>query len=475
MGNVSSETLAYSEAPGGRAVGLPNLGGLGGLRATLRMGEAAEHASLTATLPAPAASGVRPAVADDVDEPGLDATQAAPSSDGSDVASMAANLRATRTTVLPRRKRGAGAVSEWQMESRPRFENLEILGRGGMGEVALAKDNDIHRTVAVKRLYGEARTGEAVLRFADEIRAVGQLEHPGIVPVYDVGVDEAGQHYLVMKHVQGQTLEAVIDKLRAGDPETTAQFTFEHRAHIFIEILQAIRFAHDRGFIHRDIKPANIMVGPFGEVTVMDWGLAKKVDRKASAAMSDVSAPGPTGASATGRLLETAHGALLGTPLYMSPEQASGQNDALDERSDVFSLSVLYYELLTLHHPLENAKNLHDVLAKLTAHGLPVRDMIGLGIKLGVPVEHLQYLAPGLAQKREERFQSVKEMEDRLNDIMSGKIRVMCHLSFTKSATHRFLHWVDRHAALWSIIMILTLLGTLSGAVWAVVWAVSAL
>jgi serine/threonine protein kinase len=122
-------------------------------------------------------------------------------------------------------------------------------------------------------------TPRASSRFADEVRAVGQLEHPNIVPVHDVGIDETGQHYLVMKYVQGETLESIIEHLAAGDPSYVARFPQEHRARIFLSILQALRYAHGRGIIHRDIKPANIMVGPHGEVTVMDWGLAKTVGR----------------------------------------------------------------------------------------------------------------------------------------------------------------------------------------------------
>ncbi len=366
-------------------------------------------------------------------------------------------------TVLPRRKQGH---DESVIEERPRFEMVDVLGRGGMGEVALVKDNDIRRTVAVKRLLPNQRHGDAVLRFADEVRAVGQLEHPGIVPVYDVGVDDRGDPYLVMKHVQGETLETIIEKLAKRDPETTERFTHEYRAHVFLEILQAIRYAHDRGIIHRDIKPANVMIGPFGEVTVMDWGVAKKIERRAEAA----SEPAPTKKSTgDGKLLSTIHGALVGTPLYMSPEQAAGRNDDLDERSDVFSLSLLFYEMLVLEHPQNDVKSLQELIATRIANEIATDDFKVRGLKARAPVEYLQFLLKGLPRDREKRFASVAAMETGLRNILSGKIPVACHISFTKKVVHAFLHWVDRHPREFSALLLLSALGIVGSIVWGVV------
>lgn len=393
--------------------------------------------------------------------------------------SLGASLGATRNTVLPRRKRSgeAEAAPEWQVDSKPRFEQVELLGRGGMGEVALAKDNDIRRTVAVKRLLPEHQNGEAVLRFADEVRAIGQLEHPGIVPVYDVGIDEGGQHYLVMKHVQGETLESVIEKLQAGDPAYLERFSHETRAHIFVEILQAIRYAHDRGIIHRDIKPANIMIGPFGEVTVMDWGLAKTVDRdraKAPAKALETALPIKS-STADGRLLETVHGALLGTPLYMSPEQAAGRNDDLDERSDIFSLCVVFYEMLTLEHPLRDLTSVQEVLASLIAKDIDLAVLRAGMMKSGAPVEYFQFLFNGLARDRDKRFSSVEEMEKRLQNILSGKIPVLCHVSLAKNVGHKVLRWIDHHQIAYTLMLMGFVLGVVGGVVWGGVTLVKAL
>ncbi|MBK6534374.1 MAG: serine/threonine protein kinase [Deltaproteobacteria bacterium] len=146
--------------------------------------------------------------------------------------------------------------------------------------------------MAIKRLRPEHANTSALLRFAQEVRTIGSLEHPNIVPVHDVGIDEEGKHYFVMKYVEGETLESVIEKLQAHDPATERRFPIEARAQLFLGILRAVQYAHARGIIHRDIKPANIMVGPYGEVMLMDWGLARPV-RVAERPGSRTTARGP--------------------------------------------------------------------------------------------------------------------------------------------------------------------------------------
>jgi serine/threonine-protein kinase len=187
-----------------------------------------------------------------------------------------------RSVVLPRKTKTSqgDANVDWNNDDKPRYEPIKALGEGGMGEVVLVQDQDIQRKVAVKKLKDESKSPAALLRFAEEVQVIGALEHPGIVPVHDVGIDESGQHYLVMKYVEGETLETVIEKLKAGSAEHVRRFSYEYRSKIFMKLLEAIRYAHSHAIVHRDIKPANIMVGPFGEVTIMDWGIAKRIGTK---------------------------------------------------------------------------------------------------------------------------------------------------------------------------------------------------
>ena len=401
-------------------------GALSALKATLGYGSpapgqlAGDLGSISATLRGVAGTAVARLGPLDLDETSLAPEEAPMLEPGRPTASVAA-----RTTVLPRRKKSASAILP---EERPRFDRVRLLGQGAMGAVELARDNDIRRTVAVKRVLPGTGSEAALLRFADEVRIVGQLEHPGIVPVYDVGQDPGGDIYLVMKHLQGETMEAVIDRLEGRDPEYVARFTLDQRVHIFLGVLDAIRYAHARGILHRDLKPANIMIGPFGEVTVLDWGIAKPISR-----------PAATGGveplertlleSHDQRLLETQLGSLAGTPLYMSPEQAAGRNDDLDERSDVFALSVMLFEWLLLEHPLKDKKTVTEVIAATISEDYVLGDFSKAAIAASVPMEYMYVIHRGVQRHRDQRFQSVAELEDALKRILDGRIAIKCHVT----------------------------------------------
>jgi serine/threonine-protein kinase len=416
------ETLGYSDMPPLRASALTPRSNAGATDEPV-------HASRIATT--------------DVD----DTLPAPASSSAAAKPAHAGGVTVARGTVLPRRQRGSeGVVVE---DARPRFQKLRTLGEGGMGQVELARDNDIRRTVAVKRLRDDAQSNEAVLRFADEVRIVGQLEHPAIVPVYDVGRDETGSVYLVMKHLDGETMEQVIEKLGAGDAEALAKYTLEYRVHLFLAVLDAIRYAHARGVIHRDIKPANIMIGPYGEVTVLDWGIAKPIHRTTDEGHRVEPVARTLASSNDKRLLETALGALAGTPLYMSPEQARGANDELDERSDIYTLCIVLYEWLSLRHPLADKRTVTEVLAE-TIHGLDIMRIAGEAMKSGTPAEWLQRVMKGMARDPADRFQSVDELETGLRRVLEGRVPVQCHVTLAKRGLAEVSHWIDRHPKLYT-------------------------
>ncbi|HVJ15660.1 MAG TPA: serine/threonine-protein kinase [Polyangiaceae bacterium] len=364
---------------------------------------------------------------------------------------------AERTTVLPRRKK----MPEAETAQRLRFDRVRVLGQGAMGQVELARDNDIRRTVAVKRMIGETMSAEALLRFADEIRVVGQLEHPGIVPIYDVGRDANGEVYLVMKHLQGETMEDVIDKLREGDRDYLERFPIEFRVHLFLQVLDAVRYAHARGILHRDLKPANIQIGPFGEVTVMDWGIAKPFTPAQQS--SDVQPLEKTLLESQGRLLETQFGSLAGTPLYMSPEQASGRNDELDARSDVYALCVVLFEWLTLQHPLKNKGTITEVLAAIISQDLDQKHMFEAVACAGMPMEYLYIVNRGLQRDRTKRTKDVETLENELKRVLDGHIEIKCHVTFAKSTALGFANWLDRNPRLFSLMLLCVLVAVLLG------------
>ncbi len=334
-----------------------------------------------------------------------------------------------------------------------RYENVQTLGRGGMGEVALVEDRDIGRKVAVKRLIGGASGPSEVARFVDEVRTVGKLEHPNIVPIHDVGVDENGQLFFVMKFVDGETLESVIARLRAGDPETLAQYDATRCLEVFAGLCRALSFAHERGILHRDVKPANVMVGRHGEVVLMDWGVARPIGgaREGNApagALLDLrpsAGAGPhANADAPGRASATRVGALIGTPLYMSPEQSRGQNDALDARSDLYSACALLHELLDRgHHRFEDESSLPALLFAIqTTDPAPLAKMFPHAPD--VPAEIIHFVRRGLMREPAARWQSAAAMLHELHLIADGRFPIQCPATFSKRVMRDAGRFVDR-------------------------------
>jgi serine/threonine-protein kinase len=262
--------------------------------------------------------------------------------------------------------RGASAPPEGEVRvsiappvdeaGQPRYEPGALLGVGGMGEVRLHVDRRIGRPVALKTLRAERGSAHAEARFLREARVQGQLEHPSIVPVYDLGTDGAGRPYFTMKRVRGLTLAAVIDRLAAGDDAAAARFSRHKLLHAFVQVCMAIEYAHTRGVLHRDLKPQNIMLGDFGEVYVLDWGLAKAAGEPAPEQDAEGGEPALSGAAPMTRA-----GEVMGTPLYMSPEQLRADHDALGAQSDLFALGAILFEILTLS-PYRRPDNLEKMV-----------------------------------------------------------------------------------------------------------------
>ena len=304
---------------------------------------------------------------------------------------------------------GGGDVTE--LFDDPRYSGGALLGQGGMGEVRLLRDRRLGREVAVKVLRpGMGSVGARRRRFIREARVQGQVEHPSVVPVYDLEMDSEGEARITMKRVRGVTMEAALSGLAAGDATLARRFPRRRLLTAFVSVCRALEFAHARGVVHRDVKPANVMLGDFGEVHLLDWGIAR-IQGSSEAPDADVAVafPDPTtaetlslsdptpvpaapraappnraSASAQGGLSPgperggppssperkwqssdphgTAMGALLGTPGYMSPEQASGRTDLIDARTDVYALGAMLFEILTLT-PMISGRTAQEKLA----------------------------------------------------------------------------------------------------------------
>lgn len=241
-----------------------------------------------------------------------------------------------------------GALARLKKTSKKkRYSVIREIARGGMGKVIEVEDNDLRRSVALKVLRKEMLDRkDLVERFLEEAQITGQLEHPNIVPVHEIGVDGRGNLYFTMKLVEGEELSSIIKRLKKKDPSAERAYPMSRLIDVFIKVCEGVAFAHSRGVIHRDLKPANIMVGRFGEVQIMDWGVAKIVGRKEDTAdRAVVSDRQEDDAS------RTMAGSILGTPSYMSPEQARGEVNSMGPEADIFSLGVILYELLALKTP----------------------------------------------------------------------------------------------------------------------------
>ena len=223
------------------------------------------------------------------------------------------------------------------------------IAQGGMGAILEGEENVLRRKVAMKRMLS---TGDAdnVMRFIEEAQITAQLDHPNIVPVYELSVDDYDQVYYTMKLVRGITLHKVLGLIYQGVEETIKKYPLAALLGIFQKVCDALAYAHSKGVLHRDLKPENIMLGEYGEVMVMDWGLARASGRK----------QGSTGPQRTmvrsarqeqGQM--TMVGMVFGTPHYMAPEQARGQSDQYDARTDVYALGAILYQILTLEPPIK--------------------------------------------------------------------------------------------------------------------------
>lgn len=289
------------------------------------------------------------------------------------------------------------------------YEGTELLGRGGMGEVHLARDERVGRDVALKLLLDQSDgSSRMVLRFHQEARLQGRLEHPGVVPVYDLDRDRAGRSFFAMKRVVGVTLEEVLDGLVRGDAEYTARFPLQRLLQVFLQTCQTVDYAHSKGVIHRDLKPSNLMLGDFGEVYVLDWGIAKASDR--------VETPGDAPRAVSGGDSETRSDLVMGTLGYMAPEQITDPKN-VDVRSDVYSLGVVLFAILTrdrLHQATAPAE-----LARSTLSGVDARPSVRAP-QLNVPPELDAICTTATALSPRKRYPSVRALHDAVQRYVDG-------------------------------------------------------
>jgi len=298
-----------------------------------------------------------------------------------------------------------GQTLDESEQPKSRYTWINEVGTGGLGKVWLARDNNLSREVALKEIKPGSASSEAVRRLIKEAQITGQLQHPGIVPVYEI--NHEGRPFYTMKLVRGETLSKTIrehhERKQAGDDDPLSE---RRLIRIFLSVCDAIAYAHSRGVIHRDLKPENIVLGEFGEAIVLDWGLARQVN-------SDDEDSTPIVVTEDGWTEATQAGKRLGTPGYMSPEQAAGRVQHMDERTDIYGLGAILFEILTGQPPHQPDKSvyvgsrltamLHRIATGQTPH---VRE-----IDTTIPVELDAICAIAMARRHNVRFQTVTDFE----------------------------------------------------------------
>jgi serine/threonine protein kinase/WD40 repeat protein len=326
------------------------------------------------------------------------------------------------------------------------------IARGGMGVILRVRDVDLRRDLAMKVMLGEGASSSSsedseadpalLTRFLEEAQLTGQLDHPGIVPVHELGLDADGRVYFTMRLVKGRELKEILEG------EADEDWSRTRTLGVFLRICETLAYAHEKGVIHRDLKPANVMVGRFGEVYVMDWGLAKVLDREDDRDLR-VEEPADSVLRTVRRdaisddpdsPLMTVAGTVVGTPTYMSPEQASGRLEELGPRSDVYAVGAMLYHLLAGHQPYVKPGERVSPLTVLNAvrHGPPqsIHE-----IDPTVPPELVAICEKAMARQLEERYASMADLAEDLRRYLENRV-VRAHRT---GALIELKKWVSRN------------------------------
>ena len=339
---------------------------------------------------------------------------------------------------------GIEALPGEVIPSLVRYEMQDEIGKGGMGRVLGVRDKTLRREVALKVMLGHGRTEQS--RFALEAQITGQLDHPNVLPVYDYGLDKEGNPFFTMKLVRGHSSIAdVIDDIRRAEV-TSRRWTFKRRVQVVQEVCRALHYAHMRGVVHRDIKPENIVLGGFGEVYLVDWGVA-------SLSQAAQVRPVDLAEDEVKVVRETDDRNIVGTPLYMSPEVLRG--GPATAQSDVYSLIAVLYEFLTLHHYLvEIPSELHDLVDQVSAKRRIAAERFTDPVGGRVPRTLSVLCLNGLAVDPGKRFLDARQLDDHLQAWIEGKNPIVCPGTCMQRGMSESRDLIDQHPVLIPLVVI---------------------
>jgi serine/threonine-protein kinase len=336
-----------------------------------------------------------------------------------------------------------------------RYRVLRPHARGGLGEVFVAEDTELHREVALKEIRKEhASNDDSRSRFVLEAEITGGLEHPGIVPIYGLGAYDDGRPFYAMRFIKGDNLKEAIARFHRSEGASRdpgeRNVAFRELLGRFVDVCNAVAYAHSRGVLHRDLKPGNVMLGKYGETLLIDWGLAKPVGRPE--ALRDGGEATLRPGSADSSLLVTRLGSALGTPAFMSPEQAAGQLDQLGPASDIYSLGATLYALLTGQAPFEG--DTAEVLRQARQGELrPPRQVKG-----NVPAALEAICLKAMALRPEQRYRTALELAADVEHWLADEPVS----AWREPLTVRGRRWLKRHRVLVMAAVTALLVGTLS-------------
>jgi serine/threonine protein kinase len=309
-------------------------------------------------------------------------------------------------------------ISQLTVKPSGKYKFVRSVGFGGMKAVMQVKDKDTTRHIAMAIIPdAEDRPQSDINRFIQEARITARLEHPNIVPVHDIGVDTSGSPYFTMKLLRGQNLSDIIRKMREDDYRTLKEYDLTRLLRIFVKICNGIEFAHSKQVIHLDLKPDNIHVGDFGEVLILDWGLARFIgepDQEQTETEDDFDSL-PQRKSLQRYTID---GITKGTPGYMAPEQAAGQNKLKDERSDIYALGAILYAILSFESPMAG-KPVKDILME-TIYGNIEFPKHSETMRRSIPAALEAVMLKAMSRESADRYQSVNELREDIFAFLAG-------------------------------------------------------
>ncbi|TET34605.1 MAG: hypothetical protein E3J72_13590 [Planctomycetota bacterium] len=342
-----------------------------------------------------------------------------------------------------------------------RYDNQKELERHGRLRIVTVEDTDFHRTVLMKRLVpAQDLSPEVAESFLHEALITGQLEHPNVVPAYDVGILSNGELFFTTKLARGRSLADVLGGIRMGSRAIKRTYTTHKLLTIFEAVCRGVAYAHAHGIVHRNLRPDHVMIGEFGEVFVTEWGkgcILGEPDKRRAAC--EIVIDGQAG------VVKTGEGEVIGAPAYLPPEQVAGNIDAMDNRSDIYSLGAILYEVLTLNKPITAASSVQVVQRILDSE--PVKPSAAAGVR-DIPPELEAIVLKAMAKKPENRYLSAEEFRSEIEMFLAGRITLASSYGLGELLTQ----WIKDHirVAALTVFIILVFLGSAAGVLW---WAIS--